>query len=183
MTETPTWFLVAQTIACAATAIATIAMVFTILVGWRQLRAMEESSHLTRQQLEDLQSSRSRQQLYEIATYLLSNLTGVETVISLAGKPLAGWTADEREAARVVCSHFHLVGALVQEQMVPELLFAKLWYYSVPQCHVALKPYLEEIRRERGPNYWSRFDWLAERVREHNKDIQGWPITTTENKT
>ena len=176
MAETPDWFLVVQSIASVAQAVATMAIVLTFFVYRGQLHAMQSQSLLLEQQMTDLQRSRSRQQLYDVVKYLLSDRLQFEKVISLAGKPLSEWAVDEREAAFVVCSTFHLVGALVQEEVVPDNLFCKLWYYSVPRCHDVLKPYLDELRRVRGPNYWSRFDWLAKKVAECNKDVQGWPV-------
>ena len=84
------------------------------------------------------------------------------------------WEDKDREAAIKVCARFHLVGILMLEGMIPEDLFAKAWYYSVPNCREILESFIRQYRQERDYRYWSAFDRLRDRVIELTKDFKGF---------
>ena len=158
-------------VATIATAVAVIA---TFFVYRRQAEVMEAQLVVAKEQIRDLQESRAGQQLYQVITQLLDIRDEVETVLTLRHKPLDQWSQQELEAAHVVSSRFHVVGLLVTEGIVPEGLFAKAWFYSVPNCHEILLPFLVSIRAERDPRYWGGFDVLKSRVAEHAATFHGF---------
>lgn len=148
-------------------AVATIFVAAALFVSWRCMRIMEA-------QLTDEQRSRAMQQLYQVINSLLDIRPEIETVLTLRDKPLSEWAVDERKAAHEVCARFHLVGLLVLEGLIPERIFSHAWYFSVPQCHAILQPYLQHVRKVRDPRYWSAFDALVKRVERHTKDFPGF---------
>ena len=157
-----------------ATVATAIAVVATFFIYRRQAEAMEAQLKVAREQIKDLQSSRASQQLYQVITSLLDVRDEVETILSLRGKDVSVWSQDELESAHIVSSRLHVVGMLVMEGIVPEELFAKAWFYSVPNCYEILTPFLERIRLERDPRYWGGFDVLHERVKRHTGTFKGF---------
>lgn len=87
------------------------------------------------------------------------------------------WDEEDKEIAHDVCGMFHHFGALVYEKALPADVFGKLWYFSVPASFEIVRPYLDSVRKERGPNYWGRFDYLVWRVKVENRGGQGYPIS------
>jgi len=157
-----------------AQVLATALVAATLYVGWRQAKAMELQLAITREQVADLQETRSRQQLYEVLASLVDIRADIERVISLDGKALRAWTEEERRSAYTVCAKLHLVGILVVEKLVPERLFSFAWYWGVPACFRILQPYLAELRADRDSRYFSAFDALNRRVLEQTRDFAGW---------
>lgn len=156
-----------QQITAIAQVIATAFVAVALYVNWRRMRIMEV-------QLADGQQSRAMQQLYQVINTLLDIRTDVDAVLEIQGTDESTWSDAAKRAAPVVCSRFHLVGILVLNGVVPEILFSQAWYYSVPECYRLLTPYLERIRRERDPRYWSAFDVIARRVEHHAKSFRGF---------
>jgi hypothetical protein len=146
-------------------AIASVMVVITIVVSWRQMKIQNDQLALQNAQLADVQQSRSMQMLLEVIKSLLDIRPEIESVLRLKEKPLVSWTEEERNAALLVCSRFQLVGILVLNGVIPEKLFAQAWYFSVVNCHKAVEPFLDEIRRNRHQNYWRAFDELVTRVK------------------
>lgn len=153
---------------------ATVFLAITIYIYWRQAKVMEAQLNITKEQIKDLQGSRSRQQFYEVVTRLLEIKDDIERVLELEGKNLKEWTKNDLASASTVCARFHLVGILVIEDLVPEKLLSSAWYYSIPECHKILQPYLQEIRRKRGQKYWSAFDVLNKRVLANTNTFKGF---------
>ena len=156
-----------DTVVSIAQVFATIFVAVALIFSWRQAKVMEESFN-------DLQESRARQQFYEAHKYLDEIRPEIEDVLSLEGKDFSQWSEHDLESAYKVCAHLHLVGILVLENHVPEKLLAHAWYYSIPKCSSILKPYLSQIRQERGKTYWSAIDILAMRVAKHAEEFSGF---------
>jgi hypothetical protein len=156
------------------TAITALAASATYFIYRRQAKTMEAQWTVTQKQIEvaqeqltDLRSSRDGQQLYQVISMLLDIRPDVERVLGLRDRPIDQWTREEEASAHVVASKFHLTGLLVLQKVVPEELLAKAWYYSIPQCYEILTPFLRKMRNERDQYYWSAFDELAVRVKQH----------------
>ena len=153
---------------------ATLLVAGTLAVYMRQARIMKKSLRASHLQIADLQETRSRQQLYQVFMLMTDMVDDLERVLSLRNKPHSDWTAEEKSSAFKVCTRFNTVGILVAENMVPVTLLAKGWYYSIPTTHKILTPYLEVMRRERSPFYWSAFDSLVRTVTEHTRSFTGF---------
>jgi hypothetical protein len=82
-------------------------------------------------------------------------------------KPYSDWTEEEKKVARDVSGGFHLVGVLAEEGLVSGDLMSRIFYYSLPTAHNALREYLTAIRKERGKSYWGGFDLLAQRAKKN----------------
>lgn len=120
-------------------------------------------------QWKDAREGRSREILYRILTSLAENRAYIEAVLELENKPFDQWTADDRIAARHVCTRFHIIAWLVDQKMIPAHILASVWYYSLPQCYDILKPYIDDIRSKRGQNYWIKIDEMVLGVLELNR--------------
>ena len=138
---------------------------------------MTEQLSVQKKQIAELERTRSLQELRSVIKDLLDIRSAVEAVLALEGKDFGTWTDEDIQAAHTVCARFSLIGILILEKMVPEELFAKAWYYSVPKCHAVLKPFLEKMRHERDPRYWSSFDVLVERIAHRTKEFRGFSST------
>ena len=149
-----------------------------LLVQSRRARIMKEQLATQRAQIADLERTRSLQEMRILIRDLLDIRKSIETVLALEGKNLSEWTEGQREAAFTVSGRFSLLGILVLERLVPEDVFAKAWYYSVPKCYAILRPFLEEIRSQRDYRYWSAFDVLAQRIADSTKDFPGFFLKT-----
>jgi hypothetical protein len=156
------------------TGITAVAATATYFVYRRQAIAMEAQLRTTREQIDDLRQSRDGQQLYQVITMLLDIRPDIERVLSLRHRPLDQWSEEEKSAAYNVSGRLQLTGLLVLQKVVPEELFAKAWYYSIPTCHEILQPFIKAVRAERDQRYWSAFDYLAERVRLHSGSFTGF---------
>lgn len=139
-----------------------------------QLELMREQFRLVQSDVAALQEAREGQQLYEAMSNLLNIRKEIERVLTLREKPLDEWSAYDVEAAHVVSSRFHLVGMLMLKKSVPEELFSHAWFYSVPNCHEILQPFLQRIREERDPRYWGGFDLLQRFVAKHTTTFPGF---------
>jgi len=135
---------------------------------------MESQLAETRAQIADVQSSRGAQQLYEVMTMLLDIQAHVERVLTLNGRGMQDWTEEETASARMVASKMHLTGLLVLQKIVPEELFSHAWFYSVPRCYKILLPFIQKMREERDPRYWSAFDALEATVSHHAASFVGF---------
>jgi len=159
--------------------IATLLVAATLYILWRQTCAMEANLEITQSQILDLQETRSRQQMYQVSASLADIRNDVERILSLKDKGYESWCKEDKDAALIVCSRFHLVGLLAAEKMIPVELFAKAWFYSIPNCHTILLPYLEDMRESRDSRYWSAFDFLQNEVVKHTKDFKGFAQTNS----
>lgn len=81
---------------------------------------------------------------------------------SLAKKPLADWTSDDRKTAALVVANYDVAAALIREGLGPVSLIAGNWGPSIKHCFEILRPYIEEQRSRDGgcATYWSNFEWL-----------------------
>ncbi len=119
------------------------------------------------------------QNLYDVIQKLLDIRPKIEIVLKLEPDKHQNWTEEERAAAMDVCSRFHLVGILIIEKAIDPVLFARAWYYSVPQCYRILLPYIQEKRRMTDQRYWSAFDVLNEMVSSIAKEWKGFQKLST----
>jgi hypothetical protein len=145
-----------------------------LFVQRQRARIMSEQLETQKKQIAELERTRSLQELRSFVKELLDIRTALETVLTLEGKDASTWSHEETQAAHTVCARFHLIGILILEKMVPEDLFAKALYYSVPRCYEILTPFLRTMRSERDPRYWSAFDVLEEIVKENTRNFGGF---------
>ena len=141
----------------------------TVVVYWRQLLAMKQN-------VEELQESRRRQQLYQALSFLIEMRPNIQHIFSLENKPFSAWEANDIDHAEFVCTRFNLVGVLVIENMLPVDILAKTWFYGIPKCHRILMPYIEKIRSERDKRYWSAFDALTVSVQHISEKFSGFDV-------
>ncbi|MGI5499355.1 DUF4760 domain-containing protein [Lentzea sp. CA-135723] len=68
--------------------------------------------------------------------------------------------AELKEKFERVCRTFDLVGIAGHNGMLPHNIIAAEWGNSIVRLHELCEPYLEEIRRVRGPDFWNNFSQL-----------------------
>ncbi len=142
-------------------AVATVAVLGTLIVYWRQLLAM-------RDQLSAIQQSARSQSLLTLID-LLQQPAAVEArrvLFSLDGKDMDNWTQDERIAVERAISAYDIAGILIRDGAVPDgkKILVDNWGYSIKKCNRIAGAYLGELRKTRGPHYWDDFEWLANEV-------------------
>jgi hypothetical protein len=65
-----------------------------------------------------------------------------------------------------VCRTYDLVGIAGHNKMLPHNIIAAEWGNSIIRVHELCEPYLEELRKNRGPAFWNNFSQLyAESVK------------------
>ncbi|MGH9882384.1 MAG: DUF4760 domain-containing protein [Pyrinomonadaceae bacterium] len=142
-------------------AVATVAIVATFIVYWRQLVAM-------RGQLSAMQHSSRSQSLLTLID-LLQRPATIEArgiLFGLEGKDSTGWTREERLAAERAISAYDIAGILIRDGAVPDgkRVLTDNWGYSIRKCHQIASPYIAETRKTRGNKYWDDFEWLANQI-------------------
>lgn len=152
--DTPTWYLVVQTLA-------NVAIAGTFVVYLFQLAAM-------RGQLDAAREASRGQNILALHNFIFdeSFRRDRKVLIELeeAAKPMAAWTPDERRSAERVCAAYNLVGLLVSYGVVDFRLLEDV-RYSMTKCHKAATPLLEEARRARTADLWHHFSDMVDRFR------------------
>ena len=142
-------------------AVATVAIVATLIVYWRQLVAM-------RGQLSAMQQSSRSQSLLTLIDLLQRPATveACRILFSLEGKDITRWTQEERLAAERSISAYDIAGILIRDGAVQDgkRVLIDNWGYSIKKCHRIASAYVTEIRKARGHLYWDDFEWLANQV-------------------
>lgn len=157
--QTPTWYLVLQTITNAA-------IVGTFVVYLLQLRAM-------RGQLAAARDASLGQNLLAVHSFIFEETLRRDrrTLFELAeaAKSLDEWTPAERRAAERVCAAYNLVGLLISYGVLPFELMDDV-RYSMTKCHAAAEPLISEARTKRTPDIWHHFSDVVARFRKASGD-------------
>ncbi len=108
-----------------------------------------------------------RRALFDALNQFSSHRKELEIVFKLKDKSTKYWSPEEREAANVICFDLFHIGHLVMQGGIPED-FCELYYYAIPTTREILDEYIKEIRKERHPAYWIKYDKFVEFTKEHN---------------
>ena len=142
-------------------AIATIAIVATLVVYWRQLIAM-------RGQLAAMQHSGRSQSLLTLIDYLQRPGTpearGV--LMGLDGTDFQEWTREQKLAAERAISAYDVAGILIRDGAISDAkeILIDNWGFSIRRCYDIAAPFIADTRKTRGEGYWDDFEWLAEQI-------------------
>jgi hypothetical protein len=113
----------------------------------------------------DGRKARSREILYRILIQLADTRKDVEAILQLGStKQYSRWDKEDRDLARRICGRFNLIAWLENTKMMEIDVLAKVWFYSIPKCYDVLIPFLQDVRSERGPDYWIFIDKLVLKV-------------------
>lgn len=107
-----------------------------------------------------------RRALFDALNQFNSHRKELETVFKLKGKSTKYWVEEEREAANVICFDLFHIGYLIMKGGIPDD-FCELYYYAIPNTREILDEYIQEIRKERHPLYWIKYDQFVEFSKNH----------------
>lgn len=138
--------------------VATVAIVLTFLVYWRQLVAMQSQVAAARD------SSRT-QNLISLIDYIHrpEHRQARQVLTNLAAKSLDSWTTQERLDAERACSAWDAVALVLRNTSIPQAkeMIVGNWRYSILSCYSAAQELMRELHTQRDPEFWDDFEWLA----------------------
>jgi hypothetical protein len=131
-------------------------------VSYAQVILMRRSAHgdLLRSVGRDLNSREMRE--------------GRRLIYSLADKPFAQWTAEERFEAEQVAAELSSVGLLAREGFIGKRGYS-YWAHSVVLCYQIVEPLIRQRREVDGiPSHFIYFEWLARKAYQHLELTPWW---------
>lgn len=92
----------------------------------------------------------------------------LEVVLSLENVPYKEWLPKHKEAAHAICFDLFLLGHIIKHKYAA-IDFCELYYFSIPKVREICDPYIRELRQQRHPQYWRKFDDLVRITMEHTR--------------
>jgi hypothetical protein len=78
-----------------------------------------------------------------------------------------------KESFEIACRTYDLVGIAGHNGLLPRNIIAAEWGDSIIRLHELCEPYLHELRRTRGPDFWDNFSQLyAESIRMRKTSLR-----------
>lgn len=155
------WLAILQAATAITQVIATLVIVATLIVYWRQLLAMKD-------QVASMREAARGENLIKLVDYLARPGLAEKrsALMRMCGKRLDEWSEDERRNAWEVIGAYDLAGMMVRYGLVAEDVVADNWGSSIRKCFEAASELLSEWDEDetRGPKYRHNFRWLAHRI-------------------
>jgi Domain of unknown function (DUF4760) len=147
---------VLSTVASIGTFVVIGATAIAALIQLRHMRSSNQIAALNevRETLESERFAQARRDAVEIVPKLISNAAGRAQLGSAPPMP------QELESIRMLANFFENVGAFVRYGIIDRELACDVWSFVVVDTWENLEPAIA-IRRERFPQVWTNFEWLA----------------------
>jgi len=147
---------VLSTVASIGTFVVIGATAIAALVQLRHMRSSNQIAALTevRETLESDRFAQARRYALEVVPKLVSDPAGREQL----GAPPP--MSQELESIRMLANFFENVGAFVRYGIIDRELACDVWSFVVVDTWENLEPAIA-IRRQRFPQVWTNFEWLA----------------------
>lgn len=142
---------------------ASVAIVATFFVHRSKLRTMQETGEEDRRQSKAMAQAANA---LHLAQYLHSpELYGARKHLlgTLAAKPYASWSDDDKTEARLAIGAYDVAGILARCGAVSADVIPNNWGASIVKCHSAAFELVEDLRRENGYLWWDEFLQLSRR--------------------
>ena len=83
----------------------------------------------------------------------------------LRAKEFETWTAEEIEAAELVCQSYDSIAIMCRQEYLPTSVIADSWGDSLRKTWKVLRPLVKKYRTDRNsPEYWNDYQWLARKA-------------------
>ncbi len=76
--------------------------------------------------------------------------------------PFEEWKPADIETVQRVCHNYDVVGIMARKKMLPKEVIIDSWGNSLYESWAAAEPFVQNLRKTRGSNYWNDFGWLAD---------------------
>ena len=145
-----------STVASIGTFVVIGATAIAALVQLRHMRSSNQIAALTevRETLESERFAQARRDAVVIVPKLISDAAGRAKLGAPAPMP------QELESIRMLANFFENVGAFVRYGIIDRKLACDVWSFVVVDTWENLEPAIA-IRRQRFPQVWTNFEWLA----------------------
>ena len=144
------------------TAVGTGAIVGTLLIYFKQLKTMQR-------QLVSAQQASAAQNLLAFVNFIQAeDVRTARTIVikHLDASKYKRWTAAQLRSADIVCSSYTIAGLILRAKLLDTKNVIKAWGPSIRKCYARLKPHIDVMREQAGPDYWEAFDWLVTQAEE-----------------
>lgn len=145
-----------STVASIGTFVVIGATAIAALVQLRHMRSSNQIAALTevRETLESERFTQARRYALEVVPNLISTAAGRAQLAAPPPMP------PELENIRMLANFFENVGAFVRYGIIDRELACDVWSFVVVDTWGNLEPVIA-IRRQRFPQVWTNFEWLA----------------------
>lgn len=152
------------------TVLAITAVLNVIVLLWLT-RITRHYAKATHDALEIMRTS-SYGTAYAWASDLLSNQEAVDNRRKLFDADMSKYPkykdlpGDLRAAFEDCCRRYDCVAILGQNRMLPHLIIAREWGYSIIRSYEICKPFIRHYQEERGTMFWNNFEQLYRVAKE-----------------
>lgn len=144
-----------QSIVLWAQVIATLFVGSTFIVNYFQLRTMNKASE-----------AQSVLSLISFLNTSGNHLARKHVLSTLREKKYEDWDETDKAAASKVCSSYDTAGLLIRDGTVKGTPILTNWGPSILHCFMILSPFITDLRKNMGNQYWDDFEWMHNQIKD-----------------
>ncbi len=152
-------------------ALGTIVITLTLIVYFRQLNVMRDQLPVMRDQLAEMRNASRAQNLLSLVQFLQApDVRAARKMVrvELPKVPFEQWDKErDWSFASTVCSSYDVAGIVLREGLVTTHPIVENWGSSIRDCYHTCEPFIKEMRRTSGENYWDDFEWLCDEAKRY----------------